>query len=63
MKVFLTGGTGFIGSYVVMELLKNGHEITIFARNQNKVPSLNSLDGKYHADSKKQKTRSPIFHL
>lgn len=37
MKVLVTGGTGFIGSYVVMELVHRNHNITILARNQNKV--------------------------
>jgi len=43
MKVFLTGGTGFIGSYVAMELVKHGHHVTILARNRNKVPELNKI--------------------
>lgn len=37
MEIFLTGGTGFIGSYVVDTLLKKGHHITILARNPGKV--------------------------
>jgi UDP-glucose 4-epimerase len=37
MKVFVAGGTGFIGSYVVMDLLEHGHDIALFARNANKV--------------------------
>jgi UDP-glucose 4-epimerase len=45
MKVFLTGGTGFIGSYIVKLLSKNGFEVTILARNPNKVPELKSLKG------------------
>ncbi len=37
MKIFITGGTGFIGSYVVKEMLDHGHEVTLLARNTNKV--------------------------
>lgn len=51
MKIFLTGGTGFIGSYVVHELVKNGHRVTILARNPHKVrgflgnPSIELIQG------------------
>ena len=45
MKVFLTGGTGFIGSYVAVELAGRGHEVTILARNPEKVPGLGKIDG------------------
>ncbi|MGO8838439.1 MAG: NAD-dependent epimerase/dehydratase family protein, partial [Limisphaerales bacterium] len=41
--VFLTGGTGFIGSYVALELVKHGHHVTILARNRNKEPELNKI--------------------
>jgi UDP-glucose 4-epimerase len=40
MDILLTGGTGFIGSFVAMELFKNNHKITILARNPNKLPAL-----------------------
>jgi UDP-glucose 4-epimerase len=43
MKIFLTGGTGFIGSHVAMELLSHGHELTILARNPEKVPPLKAM--------------------
>jgi UDP-glucose 4-epimerase len=33
----ITGGTGFIGSYVVTDLLTQGHSVTILARNPAKV--------------------------
>jgi UDP-glucose 4-epimerase len=40
MKIFLTGGSGFVGSHVLVELLKHGHCITALVRNRGKVPSL-----------------------
>ena len=33
MKIFLSGGTGFIGSYVLKELLKSNHELSLLSRN------------------------------
>jgi UDP-glucose 4-epimerase len=45
MEVFLTGGAGFIGSYVAMELVRHKHHVTILARNRNKVPALGNVDG------------------
>ena len=29
MKVFMTGGTGFVGTYLSRELINQGHEVTI----------------------------------
>jgi UDP-glucose 4-epimerase len=43
MKIFLTGGTGFIGSHILMKLLDHGHQVTVLARNKNKIPALNSI--------------------
>ena len=37
MKVLVTGGQGFIGSYVVRELIKRGHQPLIFDRVDKKV--------------------------
>jgi UDP-glucose 4-epimerase len=45
MNIFLSGGTGFIGSYIAMELVKNGHCVTILARDKNKIPALEKLNG------------------
>ncbi|HRU39345.1 MAG TPA: NAD(P)-dependent oxidoreductase [Candidatus Goldiibacteriota bacterium] len=45
MRVYLTGGTGFIGSYVARELAGSGASVTVLARNMKKAPGLLSLPG------------------
>jgi len=40
LKIFLTGGTGFIGHFVAKEFLEQGHSLKILARNPDKIPSL-----------------------
>lgn len=37
MHILVTGGTGFIGSTLCPQLLKDGHELTIFTRQPDKV--------------------------
>ena len=39
MKILITGGTGFIGSYLCERLLDNKHEIVILSRNPEVVKS------------------------
>lgn len=34
MKIFITGGTGFVGSFLARELAHNGHDITILTRRE-----------------------------
>lgn len=49
MKVAVTGGTGFVGSHTVSELIKNGHEVRVLARDPKRVaPALTpfGVDGK-----------------
>ena len=42
MKIFITGASGFIGSHVAAQLLKDGHQLVALVRNINKIPVLNS---------------------
>jgi len=43
MKVFLTGGTGFLGSHVAEALVKDGHEVTALVRSESRAAFLKSL--------------------
>ena len=45
MKILVTGATGFIGNYVVNELLKYGHQIITTAKS-NPVLESNNWFGK-----------------
>jgi dihydroflavonol-4-reductase len=37
MLVFLTGGTGFIGSHTIAALARRGHRVRLLVRNENRV--------------------------
>jgi uncharacterized protein len=37
MKVFMTGGTGFVGTYLSRKLVNEGHEVAILTRNSRKA--------------------------
>ena len=40
MKVFVTGGTGYIGSHTVVELIENGYEVVILDNFSNSKPEV-----------------------
>ncbi|MFH2019190.1 MAG: UDP-glucose 4-epimerase GalE [bacterium] len=49
MKILITGGSGYIGSITVSELLKAGHTVSVFDRSQNprfsNTPGLDFVKG------------------
>ncbi|MGH3292810.1 MAG: SDR family oxidoreductase [Trebonia sp.] len=46
MRVFVTGGTGHAGSYIIPELIAAGHEVTGLARSDTAVAALSVLGAK-----------------
>jgi nucleoside-diphosphate-sugar epimerase len=46
VRVFVTGGTGHSGSYIVPELIAAGHEVTGLARSDSSAAALSALGAK-----------------
>ena len=46
MHVFVTGGTGHAGSYIIPELIAAGHEVTGLARSDTSAAALSALGAK-----------------
>lgn len=48
MRVFLTGATGFIGSRIARDLLRNGHEVLGLCRSDEGARSLHDIGAEAH---------------
>ncbi|GFG85038.1 SDR family oxidoreductase [Mycolicibacter algericus] len=51
MRIFVAGGTGHSGSYIIPELVAAGHEVTGLARSDTAAAALTALGAKVHRGS------------
>lgn len=48
MKIFVTGASGFVGSAVVKDLLKNGYDVVGLARSESSAQKIQALGAEVH---------------
>ncbi len=45
MRIFITGGTGFIGGHTLAELKKRGHRLLVLSRKSHREPGIDFIKG------------------
>lgn len=63
MNVFITGGTGFIGSHIVKRMLADGHVVTVLARNSERAKIFNTIDNVHVVAGNLNNIDSMAHHL
>lgn len=48
MRIFVTGASGFLGSYLVADLLRHGHEVAVLLRPSSSSWRLDEIRGRLH---------------
>ncbi len=48
MHIFVTGGTGFIGSAIVKDLLEHGHQVLGLVRSDKSAAALTKVGAEAH---------------
>ncbi|MFA9454021.1 MAG: NAD-dependent epimerase/dehydratase family protein [Candidatus Aminicenantaceae bacterium] len=43
MRVFIVGGTGFLGSHLVPRLIQKNHHVTVLTRDKTRIPTLKQV--------------------
>lgn len=51
MRIFVAGGTGHSGSYIIPELVAAGHEVTGLARSDTAAAAMTALGAKVRRGS------------
>jgi dihydroflavonol-4-reductase len=57
-KVLVTGGSGFVAGHVIVELLRNGHEVRATLRNLNRADEVKANVRAFNALSIREIRRS-----
>jgi nucleoside-diphosphate-sugar epimerase len=61
MRVFVTGGTGHSGSYIIPELIAAGHEVTGLARSDTAAAAVSALGAKVRRGSLEDPRRERLL--